>query len=168
LKNHALLLFGPSPFELWFKSCKFFSVRSLLFSDFASQSLVQFIPLLLPGATAPLLCSWRPAAGAVRRSWSPPATLCSPSPRVIPLPVHRFSPLPCWRPGRAPRRFAVLQRHRRHLCRRRTSVVHPPRSARRPKPGSSCLSFSPCLPIKAALRPPRAGTESLPPPLAPP
>jgi hypothetical protein len=40
LKNHALLLFGPSSFEHCFKSYKPFSVEPLLFSEIAKQSLV--------------------------------------------------------------------------------------------------------------------------------
>jgi hypothetical protein len=47
------LLFGPSSFEHWFKSCKSFTVRSLPFSEFTDQSTNQFIPFLPPGASAP-------------------------------------------------------------------------------------------------------------------
>jgi hypothetical protein len=75
LKNHALLLFGPSSFEHWFKSCKSFSVRTMLFSEIANQSSAQFLPLLPPSATASSalfpLCT---VAGA-----APPAAVLRPS-----------------------------------------------------------------------------------------
>jgi hypothetical protein len=95
LKNHALLLFGPSSFEHWFKSCKSFTVRSLPFSDFTDQSTNQFIPF----SSSRRLCSpcsaspGSSAAGVTRRSGSPPAISCaSPSTRCFPAP-HRPSPL---------------------------------------------------------------------------
>jgi hypothetical protein len=95
LKNHALLLFGPSSFEHWFKSCKPFTVRSLSFSDFTDQSTNQFIPLFLRRLCSP--CSASPGsstAGVKRRSGSPPAISRAPplATRCFPAP-HRPSPL---------------------------------------------------------------------------
>jgi hypothetical protein len=123
LKNHALLLFGPSSFKHWFKSCKPFSVKALLFSEIAKQSLVQFIPFLPPGASAPpLLCSpGTSAAGVMRRFWPPPAISCA-------FPVHALLPHPptalalcCWRPTRAPHLPPAASTARRSSCRRRNS-----------------------------------------------
>jgi hypothetical protein len=160
LKNYALLLFGPSPFEHWFKSCKLFAVRSLFFSDIAKQSSASFFPLLLPGAPAPL-CSARgaSAAGAVHRPWSPAPTSCfSPRPRVTSLSFHHPNP-PA---GASPARHAAL-RHcnaaRRRLCHRRASVVHPPPpgSNLKPMPCSPCSPFPPQLPIKG---PPRTSSRA--------
>jgi hypothetical protein len=94
LKNHALLLFGPSSFEHWFKSCKSFSVRSLLFSIFANQSSAAFLPLS---------SSWRLCSPALFLSSLPPAQYLDsghrqpppvpPLPRVAVPSSHRSSPL---------------------------------------------------------------------------
>jgi hypothetical protein len=95
LKNHALLLFGPSSFEHWFKSCKSFSVRSLLFSEIANQSSASFLPLSSSWRLCSLLCPLvLPAAGVMRRSWPPPVISCAPPlPRVASPSSHRSSPL---------------------------------------------------------------------------
>jgi hypothetical protein len=126
LKNHALLLFGPSSFEHWFKGCKSFSVRSLLFSEIANQSSVQFLPLLPPGATAPLLCFWFPLPPAQYfdsgRRRPPPVP---PLPRVASPSSHRSSPF-CWCSTRAPRPPLAASTARRSSCRRRNTHASMP------------------------------------------
>jgi hypothetical protein len=102
------LLFGPSPFEHWFKSCKLFTVRSLFFSNIANQSWFSPYPLLPPCVL--LLCSacWCPCR---RCSTSILATaghlLCLPCHALLPHPLTALAPF-CWSPARAPHFFRWL------------------------------------------------------------
>jgi hypothetical protein len=127
LKNHALLLFGPSSFEHWFKSCKSFTVKSLLFSQIPNQSSASFLPLS---------SSWRLCSPALFLVSLPPIQCLEFGRRRPPpvLPVH--ASVPCattalapsgWRPARAPRRLCAARAARRCPCRRRASEVHLPR-----------------------------------------
>jgi hypothetical protein len=124
LKNHALLLFGPSSFEHWFKSCKPFTVRPLPFSEITDQSINQFIPFLPQAPLLPLLClPCSSAAGVMRRPCSPPATFCSPRPRVAFLLLTALASC-CWHPTRAPRFFPGCQ-HCTPECRPPPQFLHP-------------------------------------------
>jgi hypothetical protein len=74
LKNHTLLLLGPSLFEHWFESYLCITVKSLSFLNFATRSLFTYLslPLLyssLPrtAAVLPAMCA-APADSALLRT----------------------------------------------------------------------------------------------------
>jgi hypothetical protein len=89
LKNHALLLLGPSPFEHWFESYLCIIVEFLSFLEFATRSLFVYLSL-------PLLCSPLPCAAAVLPAMcAAPASLRCSGPRHVPprpLPRRDTSP----------------------------------------------------------------------------
>jgi hypothetical protein len=85
LKNHTLLLLGPSPFEHWFESYLCIAVESLSFLEFATRPLFVYLslpllcsPLPRTAAILPAMCA-APAVSALLRT-SPPATPASAPP----------------------------------------------------------------------------------------
>jgi hypothetical protein len=84
------------------------------FSSFPSPSWRLCLPLFC------LPCS--SAAGVMRRPCSPPATFCSPRPRVTLLLLTALA-LCCWRPTRAPRFFPGCQ-HYTPECRPPPHFLH--------------------------------------------
>jgi hypothetical protein len=145
LKNHTLLLLGPSPFEHWFKSYLCITVGSVYFYEFANQSSssssVPRAPLPLPRVRD--LCR-RPIPELLQTT--PP----SPRPRVtvLLLPPPPPPPLATPRPATSGRR-----------C--RAAATHPsgtPVPLAVLSPAHDCLSLSlsstrPCSHIKSEPNP---------------
>jgi hypothetical protein len=120
LKNHTLLLLGPSPFEHWLESYLYITEGSVLFSEIAFRSSIVFLGSLISCASARARDPPPPAASRAPAALHHP----DPAPRValplLPSPHRLRCP-----PFALPRRAVDPERLPHHTIEHAGAARHP-------------------------------------------